>query len=68
MSDIEENPEVDTSMLEEEVDTLGGYLIKELDRIPKDGEKPVIETEKVTYKIEKVFDRKIIRVKACKNV
>ena len=52
---------------EEDVDTLGGYLIKKLDRIPKDGEKPVVETEKVTYKIEKVKDRQIIKVKACKN-
>ena len=49
------------------MDTLGGYLIKQLDRIPKDGEKPVIETEKVTYKIEKVLDKKIIKVKACSN-
>ena len=53
---------------EEEVDTLSGYLIKLLDRIPKDGEKPVIETEKVTYKVEKVYNRKIIKVKACKNL
>ena len=52
---------------EEDVDTLGGYLIKKLDRIPKDGEKPIVETEKVTYKIEKVKDRQIIKVKACKN-
>ncbi len=59
---------LDIEIEEEEVDTLGGYLIKMLDRIPKDGEKPIIETEKVTYKIEKVKDRKIIKVKACKNV
>ena len=58
---------LDIEIEEEEVDTLGGYLIKMLDRIPKDGEKPIIETEKVTYKIEKVKDRKIIKVKACKN-
>ncbi len=59
---------LDIEIEEEEVDTLGGYLIKMLDRIPKDGEKPIVETEKVTYKIEKVKDRKIIKVKACKNV
>ena len=59
---------LDIDIKEEDVDTLGGYLIKQLDRIPKDGEKPVIETEKVTYKIEKVKDRKIIKVKACKNM
>ena len=53
---------------EEEVDTLAGYLLKILDRIPKDNEKPVIETEKVTYKVERVKDKQIISVKACKNI
>lgn len=63
--DIEKFLDIDID--EEDVDTLGGYLIKKLDRIPKDGEKPIVETEKVTYKIEKVKDRKILKVKACKN-
>ena len=58
---------LDIEIDEEDVDTLGGYLIKKLDRIPKDGEKPIVETEKITYKIEKVKDRQIIKVKACKN-
>ena len=59
---------LDIEIGEENVDTLAGYLLKELDRIPKDSEKPVVETEKVTYKIEKVKDKQIISVKACKNV
>ena len=59
---------LDIDIEDDDVDTLGGYLIKKLDRIPKDGEKPVVETEKITYKIEKVQDRKIIKVKACKNI
>ncbi len=63
--DVEKFLDIDID--EEDVDTLGGYLIKKLDRIPKDGEKPIVETEKVTYKIEKVKDRQIIKVKACKN-
>lgn len=63
--DVEKFLDIDID--EEDVDTLGGYLIKKLDRIPKDGEKPIVETEKVTYKIEKVKDRKILKVKACKN-
>ena len=58
---------LDIEIDEEDVDTLCGYLIKKLDRIPKDGEKPIVETEKVTYKIEKVKDRQIVKVKACKN-
>ena len=63
--DVEKFLDIDID--EEDLDTLGGYLIKKLDRIPKDGEKPIVETEKVTYKIEKVKDRKILKVKACKN-
>ena len=59
---------LDIDIEDDDVDTLGGYLIKKLDRIPKDGEKPVVETEKITYKIEKVQDRKIIKVIACKNI
>jgi len=58
---------LDLEIDEEDVDTLAGYLVKQLDRIPKDGEKPVVETDKVTYKVEKVLDRQIVRVKACKN-
>ena len=60
--DVEKFLDIDID--EDDVDTLGGYLIKKLDRIPKDGEKPIVETEKVTYKIEKVKDRKILKVKA----
>ena len=59
---------LDIEIEDDDVDTLAGYLIKKLDRIPKDGEKPIVETEKVTYKIENVKNRKIIKVKACKNI
>ena len=52
---------------EGEYDTLSGYLIELLGRIPLDNEKPVIETPKVTYKIEEYEDKRIIKVKACKN-
>lgn len=50
-----------------EYDTLSGYLQEKLGRIPEDEEKPIIETEKITYKIEEYEDRRIIKVKACKN-
>ena len=52
---------------EGDYDTLSGYLIENLGRIPEDSEKPVIETEKVTYKIEEYEDKRIVKVKACKN-
>ena len=50
-----------------EYDTLSGYLVELMGRIPQDGEKPVIETKEVTYKIEEYEDKRIIGVKACKN-
>ena len=52
---------------EGEYDTLAGYLIEQLGKIPKENEKTVVETKDATYKIEKVKERKIIEVKACKN-
>ncbi|MDO5556754.1 MAG: hemolysin family protein [Clostridia bacterium] len=48
-------------------DTLSGYLLEKLGRVPRDEEKPIIETEKVTYKIEDYEDKRIVWVKACKN-
>lgn len=58
--EIEDIPEGD-------YDTLSGYLIELLGRIPEDGETPEIETPKVTYKIEDYEDRRILWVKACKT-
>ncbi len=52
---------------EGDYDTLSGFLIEELGRIPSETEKPEVETEKVNYKIEKIKDMRIIKVKACKN-
>jgi len=63
--DLEKILEIDIP--EGDYDTLSGYLIEELGRIPKEKERPLIETEKVTYKIEKYKDKRILKVKACKN-
>ncbi|MDO5555375.1 MAG: hemolysin family protein [Clostridia bacterium] len=52
---------------EGEYDTLSGYLIELLGRIPSDDENPIIETKKVTYKIEEYEEKRIIWVKACRN-
>ena len=49
-------------------DTLSGYLIEELGRIPAENEKKiVVETPDITYKIEEIKDKRITRVKACRN-
>lgn len=52
---------------EGDYDTLSGYLQEKLGRIPEDEEKPIIETKNVTYKIEEYEDKRIVKVKACKN-
>jgi len=51
---------------EGEYDTLSGYLLELLGRVPQDDEKPIIETENISYKIEEYEDKRIILVKACK--
>lgn len=52
---------------EGDYDTISGFLQEKLGRIPSDKEKPIIETEKVTYKIQKYEDKRILKIKACKN-
>ena len=52
---------------EGDYDTLSGFLQDELGRIPEDEENPVIETKEITYKIEEYEDKRIVKVKACKN-
>lgn len=53
---------------EGEYETLSGYLLEILGRVPEDDEKPIIETDKVTYKIEEYEDKRILWVKACKTM
>lgn len=55
------------SIPEGDYDTLSGYLLEELGRVPNDNEKPVIETKNITYKVEEYEDKRIILVKACRN-
>ncbi len=52
---------------EGDYETLSGYLIEKLGRLPDENEKPVIEDDKLTYKIEEVEDKRIKWVKVCKN-
>lgn len=61
------NKLLDAKIPEGDYDTISGYLQEELGRIPDDKEKPVIETQEVTYKIEEYEDKRILKIKACKN-
>ena len=55
-------------MPEGDYETLSGFLIEKLGRIPNDNEHPIIEGENLTYKIEEVEDKRIKYVKVCKNL
>ena len=61
------NKLLDAKIPEGDYDTLSGFLQEKLGRIPLEKEKPIIETKEVTYKIEKYKDKRILKVKACKN-
>lgn len=61
------NKLLDAKIPEGDYDTISGYLQDKLGRIPEEEEKPVIDTEDVTYKIEEYEDKRILKVKACKN-
>ena len=61
------NKLIDAKIPEGDYDTLSGFLQEELGRIPDEEEYPTIETKELTYKIEEYEDRRIVKVKACKN-
>ncbi len=61
------NKLLNANIPEGDYDTLSGFLQEKLGRIPEEEEKPIIETNEVTYKIEKYEDKRILKVKACKN-
>ena len=58
---------LDISIPEGEYDTLSGYLIFKLNRIPSAKEKPVIETDDVSYQVMQFKDNRITKVKATKH-
>ena len=66
MSVSEVEKVLDVTIPEGDYDTISGYLVEELGRIPSEKEKPVIETPTVVYKVEKTKDMRIIKIKACK--
>ena len=58
---------LDIEIEEGDYDTLSGYLVEKLGRVPTESDKGVtIETKRVEYKIEEVKERHIVKVKACK--
>jgi len=50
----------------DEYDTLGGFLSGQLGRIPAEDEKPVIEYGGLVFKVDKIEEKRISKVKVCK--
>ena len=67
MTIFDVNKLLNAKIPEGDYDTLSGFLQEEMGRIPEDEELPIIETKAVTYKIEEYEDKRIVKVKACKN-
>ena len=59
------NKILDIDIPEGDYDTLSGYLLDELGRIPSEKEKPVLELDDVVYKVEKIKNKRITKVKVC---
>ncbi len=58
---------LDIDMPVDEYDTLGGFLIAKLDRIPDDGERNIlVEYENCIFSIDKVEDKRIVNVTVTK--
>lgn len=58
----------DIEFPEGDYETLSGYLIDKLGRIPDEDEHPIIEDEHLTYKVEEIDDKRIKYVKVCRNM
>ncbi|MBQ6814026.1 MAG: HlyC/CorC family transporter [Lachnospiraceae bacterium] len=61
LSDIED--ELDVTFNEEDYDTLNGYLINKLERIPSEDEKIVIETDEFKFEVLSIEGKMITLVK-----
>ena len=53
---------------EGDYETLSGYLIDKLGRIPDEDEHPILEDSNLTYKVEEIDDKRIKYVKICRNM
>ncbi|MGN1298450.1 MAG: hemolysin family protein [Candidatus Scatovivens sp.] len=58
---------LDIKIPEGDYDTLSGYLLENLERIPNEKEKPILKTEKAIFKVEECKENKILKVKIKKR-
>lgn len=65
IGDLEKVLEIEIS--DGDYETLSGYLLEKLEKLPEEGQETIVEDEKLTYKIEEIEDKRIKLVKICKN-
>jgi putative hemolysin len=51
----------------DEYDTIGGFIISQLGRIPGEDERPEIEFNGFVFKVEEVVEKRITRIKVCRT-
>ena len=66
IADVEKVLEIEIP--EGEYDTISGYIIEELGRIPTEKEKAKVENENAIFEVKKVKDRRIVSVKVIKKI
>lgn len=58
---------LDIELPEGDYDTLAGYIVSTLGRIPTENEHPTVTFENVEFTVEQVSDRRIVKVRVVKN-
>lgn len=64
LHDVQDHLEV--ALPTDEYETLSGFIMGQLGRIPSSDEKPEVEFNDVIFKVEEVEEKRICRVKACR--
>ncbi|MCX7749628.1 MAG: hemolysin family protein [Clostridia bacterium] len=57
---------LDVDLPVDEYETLSGFMMGQLGRIPKEEEKPELEFNGIVFKVEEVDEKRIARVKTCR--
>ncbi|MFY9496672.1 MAG: transporter associated domain-containing protein, partial [Halanaerobiales bacterium] len=58
---------LDVDLPVDDYDTLSGFIIGQLGRIPEEGETPVVEYDEIIFKVEEIEEKRIAKVKACRT-
>ena len=57
----------DVKLPAQNCETLGGFIIGQIGRIPDPDEKPILEYGKLVFKVEEVDEKRVSKVKVCKT-